>query len=453
MRASPIRWWARAAYRIALVYVAGYVLTIAALGLAVYLAADSEIREQQDDGIAAEMRELVEEYRLNGLTDLRQTIATREAGGGNGGFDYGLFDTNARKLAGDLTIARPRPGWQWATLTRANGQVARMRLNAIDLPQHRRLVVALDDRAAAWLDATIFGLFLAAILVALVLGLVGALILGGYLRRRLDAVVSTARTITAGEFGERVPVGPLGDEFDRLGAALNAMLDRIAQLVENLRQVSGDVAHDLRTPLARLRGEIELARNGAPEAATQRDALDRALQQSDDLLRLFAAILRISEVEGGAIAAGFARVDLSALAEDLAESYAPAVADGGRSLAPTIATGLVVRGDRELIAQALINLLDNAQRHTPLGTTITLAAAPDADGVRLTVADNGPGVPAADRARVVRRFVRLDPSRGSSGHGLGLNLVAAIASAHRGRLLIEDNAPGLRATIWLPISG
>lgn len=452
MSASPIRWWARAAYRIALIYVAAYVLTIAALGLAVYVAADAEIRDEQDREIAAEMLALAAEFQHGGLPDIVHAINARETGGGNG-FDYGLFTPQGAKIAGKLWGVRPAVGWQWASMQRRSGQTAWMRLYAIDLPSRLRLVVALDNHAAARLNATIFGLFLIAILVALVLGVIGALVLGGYLRRRLDTMVGTAHTITAGEFGERVPIGPLGDEFDRLGTALNAMLDRIAQLVENLRQVSGDVAHDLRTPLARLRGEIELARNVAPEATTQHAALDRALQQSDDLLRLFTAILRISEVEGGAIAASFARIDLSVLVEDLAESYAPAVADGGRMLGPAIAPGLVVRGDRELIAQALINLLDNAQRHTPPSTRIELSAAPAPGGINLTVADNGPGVPAADRARVVQRFVRLDPSRGSGGHGLGLNLVAAIARAHRGRLLIEDNAPGLRATIWLPTTG
>jgi signal transduction histidine kinase len=228
------------------------------------------------------------------------------------------------------------------------------------------------------------------------------------------------------------------------------MLDRIAQLLENLRQVSSDVAHDLRTPLARLRGQLEVALDGPRDSAAYRSGLKRAIVQSDDLLALFAAILRISEVEGGSIKRSFAPVDATDLVTDLCDSFAPAITDGGRSLACDAMPGLALSGDRELLAQALVNLLDNAQRHTPPGTCITVAAAGDAAAVRLTVADNGPGVAPQDRERITRRFARLDSSRGTPGHGLGLNLVVAVAQAHGGTVAIDDNQPGSRVTMTLP---
>lgn len=440
-----------AAYRIALIYAAVYALTIAALGVAVYFAADSEISRQQDEGIRVEVIELADEYRREGLGDLIRAINAREAGGGSNSFSYGLFDASGKRIAGDLRIRAPTTGWHHLVVREADGAELPARVLSTALGRGLRMVVALDNHAIEQVDRTILALCLAAFALAIMVGGIGALMLGGYLQRRLEAVVATAQEIAGGDLARRVPLSARGDEFDRLGETLNAMLDRIALLLENLRQISSDVAHDLRTPLARLRVEIELAQNGAPDRDQQRDALDRALRQSDELLRLFSAILRISEVEGGALAHGFTTIDVSALVEDLSESFAPAVTDGGRTLSQSVAPGLSVRGDRELIAQALINLLDNAQRHTPPGTAIAIIAERVADGIHLIVADTGPGVPEADRERVVRRFVRLESSRTRAGHGLGLNLVSAIAVAHGGRLVIGDNAPGLRATLWLPM--
>lgn len=447
---KKLNWRSSAAYRIALIYAIVYALTIAALGTAVYFAADSEISRQQDEGIRVEIVELTDEFHREGLADLIRSINAREAGGGSNSFGYALFDTRGTRIAGTLQIRAPAIGRHQIAVRDSDNASVPARLFSTDLAPGLRLAVALDNHAIEQLDRTILLLCLAAFALAIIVGAIGALVLGGYLQRRLEAVVATAQGIAGGNLGRRVPLSRRGDEFDQLGSALNAMLDRIAMLLDNLRQVSSDVAHDLRTPLARLRVEIELAQNGAPDRDQQREALDRALRQSDELLRLFSAILRISEVEGGALARGFSIINVSALVEDLSESYVPAVTDGGRTLTQSVVSGLSVRGDRELIAQALINLLDNAQRHTPLGTAIAIIAERVTDGVQLIVADTGPGVPEADRERVVQRFVRLESSRTNAGHGLGLNLVSAIAVAHGGRLVIGDNAPGLRATLWLP---
>lgn len=442
-------WRANAAYRIALLYGLVYALTIAALGFAVYFAADSEISRQRDAGIRAEATELIDNFTRKGLDDLQATIALRKAARSTNSFSYALIDPHGRRLAGGLRAARFEPGWHDLPIAAATGSARPGRMLVTVLPGYGRLAVALDNRAVEFVDRTILVLVLIALALAIAAGGVGAILLGGYLQGRLGGMASTAHAIVDGDFSSRVTLSPRGDEFDQLGEALNAMLDRIVDLLENLRQVSSDVAHDLRTPLARLRVEIELAMSDAP-GERRDEALERALRQSDELLRLFSAILRISEVEGGAIARGFQPVDVSALAEDLAESYAPAVVDGGRVLDHCVTAGLVVNGDRELIAQAVINLLDNAQRHTPPGTRITVIAEPAGEGVHLVIADTGPGIPEADRERVIRRFVRLEASRTNAGHGLGLNLVSAIASTHKGRLTIGDNWPGMRATLWLP---
>jgi signal transduction histidine kinase len=439
-----------AAYRIAFTYSAAFGLAVMLLGAIVYVAADADFRRQQDIGLAVEARDLAAGYREKGLADLVEAIRVREQPSATNGYGYALFGRTGWRVAGALRTQRPAAGLGTITFIdpREGPDVARAL--ATDLPGGYRLVVAQDTEDVERFDRTMLSLFGMAFGLIVLLGVGAALLLGSYLRRRLGRLSAPARAIVGGDLDRRMPVGAGHDEFDQLALALNAMLDRIAQLLENLRQVSSDVAHDLRTPLARLRGQLEAALEGPCESAAYRAGLERALAQSDDLLGLFAAILRISEIEGGAVKRTFARVDMTDLVIDLCDSFAPAIADGGRTLACDVASGLALNGDRELIAQALVNLLDNAQHHTPPGTRITVAAVGETASVRLTVADDGPGVAPPDRERITRRFVRLDSSRGAPGHGLGLNLVVAVAHVHGGAVAIDDNRPGLRVTMILP---
>ena len=439
-----------AAYRIAFTYSAGFALAIVLLGAIVYLAADADFRRQQDSGLIAEARDLTVSYHDEGLTDLRETIAAREQSSATSGYGYALFDRAGHRTAGSLATPMPQAGFTNIMFVDPREGPDPARALATDLPGGYRLVVAQDAEDLERIDHTILTLFGIAFGTIVVLGIGAALLLGGYPRRRLGRLSAPARAIVAGDLERRMPVSARGDEFDQLALALNAMLDRIVQLLENLRQVSGDVAHDLRTPLARLRNQLEAAIEGPCDGETARAALQRAIAQSDELLALFAAILRISEVEAGAIKRTFKRVDISDLVRDLCDSYAPAIVDGGRSLSCDVDEGLAIAGDRELLAQALINLLDNAQTHTPSGTHITVAATADGNAIRLSVVDDGPGVAPEERESITRRFVRLDRSRGTPGHGLGLHLVAAVAQAHDGAIHIDDNQPGLTVTILLP---
>lgn len=441
---------ASAAYRVSFIYSAAFALAILVLGVAVYYAADAAFRAQRDVGIVEEAAGLMREYDEGGLPDLADAIIRREKHNPTDGYHYAVFDATGQRMVGALATEKPLPGVHDVIVARPNQTPESQRAVGFALPGKAMLVVAIDNAAVERLDRTILALFAVAFVLVLLLGAAGALLLGGYLRRRLSHISGAAQAIMAGDMARRITVSPQDDEFDQLATALNAMLDRIARLLDNLRQVSSDVAHDLRTPLARLRSQIESALDGSGDAQAHRRALKRALAQSDDLLALFAAILRITEIESGALKRHFALVDLSHLASDLVESYAPAVADGGRTIMARIAPGLAVWGDRELIAQAAINLLDNAQRHTPPGTCITVEAGRAGNDVVLTIADDGPGVSAADRPLIARRFARLDQSRTTPGHGLGLNLVAAIAAVHDGKLEIDDNQPGLRVRVILP---
>ncbi|WP_404366145.1 ATP-binding protein [Sphingomonas sp. MMS24-J45] len=433
-----------AAHRIAFVYSAAFALAVVFLGFAMYLVADADFRRQQDGLVKQEAANLAQEYNDGGLPDIARAIATREAGGSIKAFGYALFDRSGRRVAGSLDTPRPAPGVHTIVFRDPTEGLDSARAETRQLGGGYRLVVARDTEIMEGIDRTIILLFGAAFVLVVAFGIVGALALGGYLQRRLEGISGVARAIMAGDMAQRVSVGGRGDEFDAAGAALNTMLDRIEQLMDNLRQVSSDVAHDLRTPLLRLRNQLE-------QVGKVDGAAARAIELGDAVLALFGSLLRIAEVEGGGLARTFVAIDLSYLVSEIAESFAPAFADGGRCLAWSIAPDVTVLGDRELIAQALVNLLDNARLHTPLGTKIDiLLVAADDTTVRLEVCDNGPGVPLSDHARILQRFARGEASRTTPGNGLGLSLVAAVASAHGGKVVVSDNHPGLRVSLALP---
>ncbi len=428
-----------AAYRIAIVYSAAFATATLALGAGVYWAAHVALHRQLDDRIGAEVSSLVSEYHGEGAKSLRLVIGRREIARATNDLGYALFAPDGRRVAGSLDTAKPQAGWSTISFLDPTEGPDTARALAVDLQDGERLVVAADWEEVSGTDHLILSLLALAFAAILLIGTAGALLLGAYLRRRLSAISTAAESIIAGDLHRRVVVSPRGDEFDRLSAALNAMLDRIGELLDNLRQVSSDVAHDLRTPLTRLRNQLEEGRR----ADAGPDVIERAIEQSDEVLALFGAILRLSEIEAGRLRETFGPVDVARLATDIGESYAPAVEDGGRRLTCRIDPIATVTGDRELIAQALINLLDNAQSHTPKGTTISLGLCAREDRIRLEVADDGPGVAEEDWNRITQRFTRLEASRSQSGHGLGLSLVAAIARIHGAKLVFGDNRPGL----------
>lgn len=434
---------ASAAYRIAFNYSAAFALAILLLGIVMYLVADTDFRRQQDGLLTREAMNLAHEYDEGGIPDISQAITKREAGNRLTEFGYALFDASGRRVAGALDTQRPPLGIVDIMFRDPTEGPDMARASARDLGNGYRLVVARDTEAAEGLDRAVLALFGTAFLIVIGIGIVGALILGGYLQRRLEGISGAASAIMAGDLSRRIPIGTCGDEFDVVGSALNTMLDRIGQLMDNLRQVSSDVAHDLRTPLLRLRNELE-------QVGTVDGAAGRAIAQGDALLALFAALLRISEVESGALARSFTTIDLSFLAMEVAESFAPAFADSGRNLTWSVAPRIAIHGDRELIAQAIVNMLDNARLHTPPGTQVALRLIADGKTARLSVADDGPGVPVADHARILHRFARGEASRTTPGNGLGLSLVVAVTAAHGGTVTVADNVPGLCVTLNLP---
>jgi signal transduction histidine kinase len=436
------------AFRFAAFFSMAFTLVIVVMGASVYWAIRNELRYELDQRVVAARVALLREAADDNL-GLRRAIDYRVTHE-HGDMRYALLDADGQLVAGSSIATSPSLGWSGIEFRMPDNPTDGARIFASRTADGGLLIVGSDPEAIEELDERMVPLFVAAFGLIAAIGATGAFLFGRLLQRRLDAINRTAEAIIGGDLARRVPLGGNGDEFDRLAATLNRMLERIGGLLDNLRQVSGDIAHDLRTPLTRLRQKLELAEGGPDDPAVMKSAMHEAIEQTDDMLALFSGILGISEIEAGGAGVRMARVDLSALVTDLADSYQPSAEDSGRSLTRDIAPGIVIEGNRELLAQAGVNLLDNALRHTPAGTAIHMGLTEHGDDVVFAVSDHGPGIPPADRERMFTRFTRLESSRSTPGHGLGLSLVSAIARAHGGSAALEDNHPGAIAMVTIP---
>ncbi|MGZ8291025.1 MAG: ATP-binding protein, partial [Telluria sp.] len=283
-------------------------------------------------------------------------------------------------------------------------------------------------------------------------GALGGLFVSHRMLERVDVMSGSARRIMAGDMHERLAISGAGDELDRLAENFNAMLERISELMAGLREVSDNIAHDLKTPLTRLRNRAEAALRAGSNDSEHRAALAAVIEESDNLIRVFNALLMIARAEAGYSSDNMAVFDVDSVVRDIAEMYEPVAEEQGVHLDVAAQDGLAVTGSRELLGQALVNLVDNALKYGGTGDAprIAIEARRVGDRVEIIVADRGPGIAPSDRERVVGRFVRLENSRSRPGSGLGLSLAAAVARMHHGALRIEDNAPGLRVALSLP---
>ncbi len=317
-----------------------------------------------------------------------------------------------------------------------------------------RLVVGRDVVERRGFSAIIVQSFLFGVLGIILFSLIAGGVTARRVLKRIDTIRDTSTKIMSGNLSERVPITKRNDEFDGLATNLNAMLDRIEQLLQGLKEVTDNVAHDLKTPLTRLRNQAEAALRAGASDQTRQQALETTIAESDRLIQTFNALLMIARAEAGAPSGALTDVDVSAVVADVAELYGPVAEDEGIVIETAVTSGVHLRANRELIGQAMVNLLENAVKY----------AKPDAEGqgrimvglrqldgrVLIEVADNGPGIPEEDRKRVLERFVRLEKSRSETGSGLGLSLVDAVTRLMGGNFRIEDNAPGVRAVIDLP---
>lgn len=447
------------AFRLTLLYTGVFAASMLAVLAFVYWQTAALIDRQAEQTIEAEVRGLAEQYQRRGLAGLIEVIRRRVDDRGNDGHVYMLTSSDLARLAGNLAHwpAEAEAAGDWLTLPMAKrddgGAIVPGTIQArvFVLPGNFHLLVGRDMQERAIFRAIVLEALAWSSAGTLALGVLGGLLLSRRVLGKVEQVAATARRIVAGDLSQRVAGNGSGDEFDRLAAILNAMLDRIERLMAGMRLATDSLAHDLRRPLTRLKARTELALLAAPDAERDRQALADVLAQSDAALALFESLLRIAMAESGAAATELRPVDLAGLARDAADLYQPVAEDRGIVL--TVATGpaAMIRGQTELLAQSVANLLDNAVRYTPAGGRIGLLVAAAGDGrVRLEVADSGPGIAAADRARVLERFVRLEEARSSAGAGLGLSLVAAVARLHGATLDLADNAPGLKVTLLFP---
>jgi signal transduction histidine kinase len=442
-----------ASFRLSALYAILFGVCVLLLGAAAYWSTRSALEQQLTRRVESEMMLLEQEFRANGIDGLVATVRQRTRVKGN--LDYFVAEQAGQRLAGDLPIISDRSGWVEINAAQDAGEeqsneVEATRVLVRELDGGFRLGVGEDLEQVDETEDTFLAILASALGVVLVLGIGGGLLLSAAFLRRVDMITRTADAIIDGDLSRRIERTGSGDDFDHLSATLNVMLDRIAGLMENLRQVSNDIAHDLRTPLTRLRQDLEEAQKRDLTAADFKRIIEGAVAEADLLLETFSALLRIAQIEAGTRRSAFRPVDLSDVMRTVAEAYAPAVEESGRTLRVEIADGVQVNGDRGLLSQLFVNLVENALHHNPPGTTITLRLARQPAGALAEVADTGPGIPADERAAVFRRFYRLERSRTTPGSGLGLSTVAAIVELHHAAVELVDNAPGLRVVIRFP---
>jgi signal transduction histidine kinase len=445
------------AFRLAALYFLVFAASVLGVLFFVYWTSADFVERQTEATIDADITGLAEQYGQRGLSGLVQIVAARSAGDSGGATLYLVTDPDGRPLAGNLS------GWPWGmpaqsgwlsfnVEARTEGKLVTQpaRGNRIIMPGGYRLLVGRDIAdAAAFRDRVKLTLVWSG-LVALGVGVLGGAAMGRNLLRRVELVNRTSERVMAGNLSDRIPLDGTSDEFDLLAVNLNRMLDQIERLMTAMREVTDDVAHDLKTPLSRLRARLELALTGPSDADAQREAIRTAIDEADRLLATFNALLRIAEAEAGAGADRAEPLDLSDVARAAGEFYEPVAEENGFTLKLALEPQVNIRGDRHLLSQAFANLIDNALKYAN-GGELEIRVFRSGEHAVLEIADHGPGIAPADREIVFDRFVRLEPSRSTPGNGLGLSLVRAVAHRHHATVSLADNQPGLRVHIEFPM--
>lgn len=439
------------AFRFALALAVAFAASAILLLVVVERSISSYAVAATEGGLKSESAILQGEEREGGRTDLLKAIDRHRRAGGEEAFRYQLMDGAGHTLVNDLGNNAAKLGWGTAQVRDDPSRQERteretLKSFGVPLADGGELIVATDTYDIQELRRSLDRFTIMAGVGITLVALIGGYLTGGLFMRRLERVNEAIARIMGGNVAERLPTIGISPEFDELSSNLNRMLDRMSALMEGLRQVSTDIAHDLRTPLTRLRQQLE-ATHESGTIAVYEAGIDNAVAQIDEILAIFRALLRIGTLEGGDGRQRFAIVDLSEVLARVVSAHQPVAEDYGKILLGDFDPGAWIEGDAELLAQMLTNLIDNAIRHTPRGTEIVAALARIGGTVVASISDTGPGIPKEERANVLTRFYRLDRSRNLPGAGLGMALVAAIASLHNVQLEVLDNAPGLRVCL------
>ena len=441
-----------ATFRLSALYVVLFAASVALLGVIAYLVTAAALERRLDARIEGEMTRLHAAFASGDLAKLASVVRAHQQTLPAGPLEYRLLGAAGQPLAGKLPVV-PALGWSNVERVESDGDVSRRRVQVTALAGGARLAIGADREQIEDVEQAILDGFASAFGAVLVLGIVGGIALSLAFLMRVEAIRRTAEAIIAGDLTQRVPVRGTGDDLDRLSQTLNRMLDRISELMESLRHISADIAHDLKTPLARLRQRLEATQTHVQSIEEHDATIQAAIVHIDEILTTFSALLRIAQIEAGTRRSGFRELDLSAIFTTVVDAFAPAAEDAGKRLDAKIKPGIRVAGDRELLTQMLANLIDNAIRHTPAGTHIEVSLGSDSERIIGAVSDNGPGAPPEECERIFKRFYRLEHSRSTPGSGLGLSLVKAVADLHGIAISVRDAEPGLQIVLRFPEGG
>ena len=442
------------AFRLASIYAALFIVSVLVLFGILYWATIGGLSRQVNMTIESEIQGLAEQYERRGISGLVDVVTERVQRTSDDEAIFLITDSRLNRLAGNLrrwpTHTAIHEGRIEFDTTLDDGTTARFRARALSVGQNYRILVGRNIHEITQLDEVFEQAAIWGIVSGLLLALAGGVFMGLSAQSRIASINRTARRIMGGNLSERVPILGTRDEYDDLATTINEMLSQIELLLENVRHVGDSVAHDLKSPLTRLRNRLEtLAGSGVPDAGELR----KCVAESDRLLATFNALLRIARIESGAYRKEFRDIDVAEVVAGACDLYRAVAEEKRVELSFVRPEPVAMFGDRELLTQALANLLDNAVKYTPSGGRIEVSVSAGEDQVEIAIADNGSGVPAEDHARIQQRFVRLDAARPEPGNGLGLTLVRAVVDQHRGKLVLQNCEPGLKVDMRLPRFG
>ncbi len=437
-------------FRLTLLYGALFGCSALILLGVIYGSTGAYMSSSLDAAIDMDITELQDSLRAGGNEALTAQVKERLQEGPNGPMYYLLQDPKGKVIAGNIPPAHGGEGRFDLKVPRSNAPSVAVHAHGVTLLDSEYLMVGVDAVPRRQMHKLIVRVFGWSSAISLVLAFAGGALVSRNLLLRIETISRAARDIMAGDFSRRIPARGTADELDHLVESLNAMLERNQLAMESVRQVSNDIAHDLRTPLTRLRQRLELAQRRARSVKEWQRTGDGCISDMDAILETFGALLRIAQIESGMPARRFAKVDLSEMLRTVIEVYQPMAEEKGHQFTADIASGLTVWGDRELLAQMIANVIENAMKHSPRRSFISVVTSRSASTIAVAVSDSGPGIPGEQRARVFQRFYRLERSRSTPGNGLGLSLVEAIAALHQIGIELTDNAPGLRVTLRFP---
>jgi signal transduction histidine kinase len=439
------------AFRLALLYAGVFSLSVILLFGFIYWTTSVLVDLQRQQAIIADINDLRDEFSALGLPGLLDSVADRSRPDRVGNGVYLLVDPRFQRIVGNLSAwpRSPSARGRWLSFPvearpfgESQGEQSAAEALEVPLPGGYHLLVGQNMGPQRRMQRAIIEALVWSLAAMVCLGLAGGLLLSRNMIRRIELINRSAERIMRGEVKHRIPVSQANDEFDRLSENLNRMLEEIERLVGGIRAVTDNIAHDLRSPLTRLKNRLEMALTETGEPGERRTSIERAIQETDQLLSTFSALLSIADAESGARRGDMMAVDLGGVASDVVELYQPLAEERGLTLELAGRNSISVQGNRQLLLQAVANLIDNAVKYSDGGNRIRVEVGADATAPWISIADHGPGIPAAERSHVLERFVRLDASRTTPGSGLGLSLVAAIARQHGAMLELSDTRPG-----------